>query len=208
MPTEKTQEYGYQLAYRLAREKLASIENLAQQCLNSGARLENSRIIIDYLNQTCQITLPDGDVLPVAGGELPMREKILILHYFTQAKGPPLSKRIIAYQELPDGKNYFPVFTKRAIKPLLDHFGGEPEKLVEVAQALGARRADFADAAVTFNAFSRVPVTFVLWKADEEFPASGNVMFDSTIPDYLTTDDTNVMCEIIAWRLVRLKDRK
>ena len=58
--------------------------------------------------------------------------------------------------------------------------------------------------AVTINAFPRVPVTLVLWRGDDEFPPEGNLMFDSTVPDYLTSDDTHALCEIIAWRLVKL----
>jgi hypothetical protein len=30
------------------------------------------------------------------------------------------------------------------------------------------------------------------------------MMFDSTIPDYLSNDDIHTLCENIAWRLVRL----
>ena len=48
-----------------------------------------------------------------------------------------------------------------------------------------------------------VPVTFVLWKGDEELPPEGNILFDSTISEYLSVEDINVLCEIIAWRLVR-----
>ncbi len=206
MPTEKTPEFGYQLAYRLAREELAKIDHLEQQCLKSGARCPDpQKAIIDFLNQPYLIKLPDAEVLPVAGGDTPMREKILILHYFIRAKGTPLSNKVIAYKELPEGANYFPVFFKRAIKPLIDYFGSEPQRLVEVAGTLKARKADFGDAAVTINAFVRVPVTIVLWKGDDEFPPNGNVMFDSTISDYLSTDDINALCEIMAWRLVRLK---
>ncbi len=204
MSSEQSPEYGYPLAYRLAREELAKIDNLEQQCLKSDARyIDPHKVIIDYLNQTYQVTLPDAEVSPVGSGEIPLREKLLILHYFIRAKGTPLANKVIAYKELADGANYYPVFFKRAIKPLLDNFGSEPGRLLEVAASLGGRKADYGDAAVTINAFSRVPVTLVLWQGDAEFAPNGNIMFDSTIADYLSTDDINTLCEILAWRLVR-----
>ena len=127
-----------------------------------------------------------------------------MLHYFTLAKGTPLSNKVITYKELPEGASYFPTFAKRAIKPLLDHFGKEPHRLIDVARKLGGHKADYGDLAVTINAFSRVPITLVLWQGDEEFSPEGNMLFDSTISDYLPTEDINVLCETIAWRLVRL----
>jgi hypothetical protein len=110
---------------------------------------------------------------------------------------------LIAYKELPEGASYFPTFAKRTIKPLLDHFGKEPHLLLDVAQKLGGNKAEYGDVAVTINAFSYVPITLVLWHGDEEFAPEGSILFDSTISDYLPTEDINVLCETIAWRLVK-----
>ena len=207
-PNVKNDEYGYGLAYKLAGEQLAKISDIEQQCLKSDTQyrvIDSQKVIlVEYLNQSYQVTLPDVEISLGASEEtVPLREKILILHYLTQAKGTPLSNKIITYKELPEGANYFRTFSKRAIKPLVDHFGQEPGQLVNTAEKLGGRRVDYGDVAVTIDAFSRVPVTLVLWRGDEEFPAEGSILFDSTISDYLATEDINVLCEIIAWRLVR-----
>jgi hypothetical protein len=203
-------EYGYELAYKLACEQLANIDDIEQQCLKSSAQcqiVDSKRVITtEYLNQSCLISLPDIEMSLMDSEEvIPLRDKILILHYLSQAKGTPLTNKIISYKELPEGSNYFPTFSKRTIKPILDHFGKEPERLVDVAAKFGGHKVDYGDVAVTINAFPRVPITFVLWKGDEDFPPEGNILFDSTIPDYLSTEDINVLCEAIAWRLVRLK---
>jgi len=205
--TTDKHEYGYELALRLACEQLAEFDNIEQQCLKSGTRYIDSPkgVIIEYLNRSYLISLPEGVVSLMAGGEdVPIRDKILILHYFIQAKGTPLSSKMITYKELREGINYFPVFYKRAIKPLVNHFGSEPHRLIDIAETLGGHKADYGDAAVAIKAFSRVPITLVLWKGDEEFAPEGNIMFDSTISDYLTNDDIHALCETIAWRLVRL----
>ena len=208
MPNQRNYEYGHELAYKLACEQLTQLDNIDQQYLRSGARCQvidsQKTIILEYLNQSYQITLPDIDISLIdSEQEVPIRDKILILHYFTQAKGTPITNKIIAFKELPKGANYFPVFSKRAIKPLLDHFGREPERLIDAAEKLGGHRVDYGDVAVTINAFSYVPITLVLWRGDEEFAPEGNILFDSTISDYLSTEDINVLCETIAWRLVK-----
>ena len=201
-------EHGYELAYKFACQQLADISNIEQHCLKSDTQYEiidSKRVITTkYLNQLYLISLPDIEISPMGSEEtIPLRDKILILHYLSQAKGTPINNKIISYKELPEGRNYFPTFSKRAIKPILDHFGEEPERLVDVAAKFGGYKVDYGDVAVTINAFPRVPITFVLWKGDEEFPTEGNILFDSTIPDYLSTEDINVLCEAIAWRLVK-----
>ena len=127
----------------------------------------------------------------------------MIVHYLSQAKGTPLSNKAISYKELPEGANYFPTFSKRAIKPVVEHFSKEPEGLVDVATKLGGYKANYGDIAVTINAFPRVPITFILWQGDDELPPEGNILFDSNIPDYLPIEDIIVLCEAIAWKLVK-----
>jgi hypothetical protein len=208
VPEYKNYEYGYNLAYKLAAEQLAATGDLKQQCLKSGAgykRAGSKEIItVEFLNQAYQVTVPDIDVALVGSpAEVPISDKILILHYLTLASGVPLSDRPIAFQELPEGASYQRTFSKRSIEPLVKYFGGEPERLVEVVKGLGGRRADYGDAAVTINGFKMVPVTLVLWGGDEEFPARGNILFDDTISGYLSTYDITVLCDAIVWRLVR-----
>ncbi|GAI27680.1 unnamed protein product, partial [marine sediment metagenome] len=71
------------------------------------------------------------------------------------------------------------------------------------AEKLGSHKADYGDVAVTINAFNYVPITLVLWRGDEEFNPEGNILFDSTISDYLPTEDINILCETISWKLVK-----
>jgi hypothetical protein len=58
--------------------------------------------------------------------------------------------------------------------------------------------------AATIKAFPRVPLTVVLWKGDEEFPAAASILFDSSITDYLPVEDIIELSETTVWRLVRL----
>ena len=209
LPNQKNHEYGYQLAYKLACEQLAKVDDVEQQCRKSGARYlvidSQQVIIVEYLNQSYQITLPDIDISLMDGEEeIPIKNKILILHYLILAKGVPVANKLIAFKELPEGANYFPTFSKRAIEPLINHFGKQPNLLIEAAGKLGGYKVDYGDVAMTINAFSRVPVTIVLWQGDEEFSPRGNILFDVTISDYLSTYDITVLCENITWKLVKL----
>ena len=207
-PKQRNYENAYEMAYKLACEQLSKIGDIDQLCLRSGAQYQviNTQefILLNYFNQSYQITFPDINISLIdSKQEVPIRDKILILHYLTLAKGTPISNKVIAYKELPEGANYFPSFYKRAIKPLLDYFSKEPRLLLDAAKRLGGYEADYGDVAVTINAFGRVAITLILWRGDDEFAPEGSILFDSSISDYLSTEDINVLCETISWKLVR-----
>jgi len=208
LPDQKNYEFAYKLAYKLACEKLIKIDDVEQQCRKSDSKYQvrdsKEEIIIQYLNQSYLITLPDVEISLVGSAEeVPIRDKVLILHYFTSAKGTPAAGRLITFRELPEGKVYSPTFSNRTIKPLLDNFNKDPNLLVEISKRFGGHKADYGDTAVTINAFSHVPITIVLWQGDAELAPQGNILFDATISDYLPTEDITVLCETITWRLIR-----
>jgi hypothetical protein len=209
LPTQSSYD-GYDLepAYKLAREQLAKIEGIEQLCLKSGARYlvtgSQQEIAIEYLNQLYRITMPNVEVLLAnSKEEVPIRDRVLILHHLLSAKGTPIANKLIAFKEFPEGGNYFRTFSKRAIEPLVEHFGEQPHLLIDIADKLGAHAVAYGDVAVAVNAFNRVPITIVLWRGDEEFPPQGDILFDAAISDYLSTYDVTVLCESIIWKLVR-----
>ena len=203
--SQGSREQGFELSYNLAREQLAKINDTEEQCRKSGAQCVGlNKIIIDYLNQPYHITIPDGEIsLTDSKTEVPMKDKILILHYFTLSKGTPPTGILINYKQLPGGVSYFPAFSQRAINPFVKHFGQKPELLIELSVKLGGYKADHGDVSVTIDAFNHVPITFALWKGDDEFPPNGGILFDANISDYLSTEDITVLCETIVWKLVK-----
>ena len=206
LPLPEPRNYGD--VFNLAAEQLASINDIEEQCRKSDTlyRLRDSQpeIIIQYLNRPYLLTVFDAKVaLMDSVEEVPLRDRILILHYFISAKGTPAANKSITFRELPEGSVYFPTFARRTVKPLLDRFAKEPHLLIEVGEKLGGRKADYGDTAVTINAFSRVPITIILWQGDDELSAQGNILFDATIADYLPTEDITVLCEVITWKLIR-----
>lgn len=206
-PDNRNYEYAYNQSFQLARERLNAITDLPASCQKSGVGYDVSlkTITVDYLNSQYTITLPDVSIsIKNSNESVPIRDSILILHYILTAKGTPLSNTQITFKELPEGIVYFRTFQERTIKHIATTFSEKPAKLIEVGEKLGGRKADFGDAAVTINALPRVPITFIIWRGDEEFGAEGNILFDSTVTDYLPVEDIIVLTETITWKLVRL----
>ncbi|MCX7912403.1 MAG: DUF3786 domain-containing protein [Dehalococcoidales bacterium] len=204
LPEVHARESAYRMSYALARQRLHDAD-IGLQCRNSGASYlkEKNAASIIYLDRAYEITVPAGEVSPADGtSDVPLRDKILLLHYFLHARGTPISGCPVTYQELPAGF-YYPTFRKRVLLPLIRHFGAKPERLVQAAASLGGYPAEYGDTAVTITALPRVPVTIVLWCGDEEFPAEASVLFDRSVTDYLPAEDIIVLSETIVWKLAR-----
>lgn len=207
LPNQRNYRYSYELAFRLAGTELAKVDDIEQLCQKSGAQFRlvdgQTVIILEFLNRAYQISLPKIEVSLVGSKEpVPLKDKLIILHYLIRAKGNPITDKVITFKELPEGASYFPNFSKRAIKPIVDNFGQEPHRMLAATEKLGGRKVDYGDAAVTIEAFSRIAITLVLWQGDDEFAPRGSILFSSNISDYLSTEDITVLCEITVWRLV------
>jgi hypothetical protein len=209
VPEERGYDLAYELTYKLGKEKLTAITDIEGQCRRSGAQCQISNgkklVSIRYLSQPYLISLPVVDISHLDSQEqVPLRDKLLILHYFISATGTPPTNKLITFREVPEGNVYFPTFTQRTITPLMSNFSQNPERLLEIAPKVGGRKADYGDTAVTIEAFPRVPITIILWHGDAELAPQGNIVFDATIPDYLPTEDIVVLCETIIWKLIKI----
>jgi hypothetical protein len=213
VPDNRNYEYAYNQSFQLAVERLVNINDYADLCRKSDCRFKeiNSQknIELEYLGRTCRVILEKNVkaslkiIFNDTNEEISLKEKILILHYILDAKGTPLSNNLITFKELPEGPIYFRTFSQRTIKHLVSNFNNDPSQLIESSRPLGGRQTEYGDIAVTINAFSRVPVTFVLWRGDSEFPPDGNILYDSSVTDYLPTEDIIVLTETVVWKLVK-----
>ena len=194
--------YNLSDALTIAEKEFAAAD-IARQCQRSGALCSPQIITLNYLNEIYRINIPSAEVAFVDSKQpVPLREKILILHYFTQAKGTSLTGKQIPFRDLRGGLVYYPTFIKRTIEPLSNFFGKDPALLIGVGKILGARPGEIGDASLIIDAFARVPINIILWQGDDELKAEVNILFDANILDYLTSEDVTIVCETITWRLI------
>ena len=202
LPNSDRSIYNLNDALKIAQERFFTVD-IAHQCQSSGALHSLETITLNYLNEIYRINIPSAEVAFVDSKQsVPLRDKILILHYFTQAKGTSLTGKQIPYRNLPGGLVYYPTFIKRTIEPLSNFFGKDPALLIGVGKILGARLGEIGDASLIIDAFARVPVSIILWQGDNELKPEVNLLFDANITDYLTSEDVTIVCENITWRLI------
>ncbi|MFH1134500.1 MAG: DUF3786 domain-containing protein [Pseudomonadota bacterium] len=197
----------YENAFKLAAKELGAKDPVLVAELAGCAHDPEARgVRLEFIGRPHLVSFPEIDVRPADGGdEVPLTEKVLILHYLNQANGAPVKNEAVTYRETPSGEFYYQAFYKRAEAPLVSAFGPDPELLPRTAPKIGGRPEEgMGDAAARFQALPRVPVTLVVWGGDEEFEPSGNILFDRSIQNYLSAEDIAWLSGMIVYRLMRL----
>jgi len=197
---------NYTAAHEVAlkRFRACPLEDMAR-C--SGYSIKDNTLVLDFLGQHFKIDYPSGNFVPMkaSDGELPIATQILILHYVSNLSEPLEVGKLISFKELPGGAIYIKPFTGRAIDPLVRTFGSDPDSLLELVTRLGGQSNGLGDVGVTYRVFPRIPVALILWRADDEFPASGNILFDASAPSILPTEDFAVLASMVVFGLKRIK---
>lgn len=161
-------------------------------------------IVVSFCSRQYRIVLREQTFTPTPG----LPEQVLILHYLVHASGTPLSGRWISFRELPGGSLYMDAFRRRALLPLIRTFGSSAQKLLEAAAAYGGETGEWGDASVILRPFPRVPVGIAIWEGDDETPANASILFDSSAPDYLPTEDYAVLAGLLAVNLAKVVSRR
>lgn len=191
----------YHVAYDVLRAKLAALD-LDRIVANSGARrLAPDRIGLRCLGREYEVAYPEGTVRDADGTETPEHDAILLLLYLTEASGRPLEERWVAFEQLVGGAGYIGSFRSRVVAPVLRSYGGRPAALAPAAVALDGAPLAMGDVAVLLQALPRVPLAFIVWGGDDEFPPSVNVVFDASVEGYLDAEAVTVLAEMAARRL-------
>lgn len=179
----------------------------AVMAANSGCDFDEEKniIYVDYLTESYQVTYPTGEVSIVnKEGEVDLKLKVLLLHYLFGASGMPLTGNKISFKEVPGGENYIGPFNNRSLFPFIRMFGENADALKRVAEKLGGTPEKMGDLSFTIPVLPKIPVTFVLWLGDDEFPANGTVLFDSSATSYLPTEDFAVIAQFTVFKMKAL----
>jgi hypothetical protein len=204
---ELSKQKNYQQAFDLACASFKGID-LKERAEKSGAVYEKGdegdQILLSFFSEPYTIRFPQIEFSSPGEKTVSLVTRALVLHYLLKADGSPLTNKWVAYKDLPGGMLYAGVFARRVTDPLIKRFGRSAKLFQEVGIRFRGESAGVGDASVKLLALPRVPVQYVLWEGDEEFPPSAHLLFDSSVVHYLPLEDIVVLGQITTGRLISL----
>ena len=126
----------------------------------------------------------------------------ILTHYALSTPTQP-TNRLIRFRDLKGGYAYEKAFIIRAINPIAQVFGLDLEAFKKATDLLCGVKLKYGDFSTQINALQGIPLTYILWKA-EEFAANANILFDASANSYLPTEDLAVLGEITTQRIIQI----
>ena len=188
---------AWEQAFEISATALRAAD-FGERCRCAGAEWDADTGVatIEMLGIPYRVSLPDFEITSDGPDPVSLRDRVFLLHYLEQASGTQRAGKWIAYEQIPDGRLYLPNFQGRVVGRLMRTFAEDPSSLVDAGLALGGHTDDCADIALVIPTLPRAWVMLQLWPGDDEFPASGNVLFDATVTEYLSAEDAVVLGEL------------
>lgn len=203
---ELVRQKAYRKTFEIACSRLAGLpieERLERAALPFRREEEDYRVEMRFFDEDIELTVPGFVFKNAKGSNITLTTKIVLLHYIIAASGKQASPDLLPYEDIPGCRAYAPVFERRVTRPLLSAFGFARDAFFEAGTALGGRREEYGDVSFTLQALPRVPITFILWEGDEDFPPSMKVLFDDSIHTYLPLEDIVVISKMAATRIIK-----
>jgi hypothetical protein len=111
-------------------------------------------------------------------------------------------------EKLDPGGFFFRGSHRLPVEKLEDVFGTAPARLKEVGENLGAQTCGFGDASIQLCALPRIPITVIIWAADEEFSARASILLDRTATKHMPLDALYALAKLTISKVVRLCEAK
>ena len=144
------------------------------------------------------LRVEDGQNIPV---EDPLLELVTLV-YLNQVNAIfPLDRDIVGLQDLKES-HFFVGPHELRTAGVLERYGRDCEGFRQAVSALDGRLVNLADAAGRLLPFPRLPLYFLMWFADEEFPANLKVLFDRSIEQVRPADAIWALVNRVARALV------
>ncbi|TKJ47276.1 hypothetical protein CEE34_04520 [Candidatus Aerophobetes bacterium Ae_b3a] len=181
------------VSFGRALEELTK-KDIRRQCELAGADYEVIRagktlISLLLMDRAYQIFYPEGEVTCRDNSQnVGLMEKAILLRYLNNAKEVNGEDKPVGFSELPSGSFYNTAFSQSVVKPFVNFFGKEPQKLKWTAKRLGGIEVPFGDVGMRISFLPKVHISFIIWEGDDEFPPQGKILFNSHIVSYLSTE--------------------
>jgi hypothetical protein len=199
------------MTYKAAIEKAArELRKRDPAALAASAEVayDGRNLLIPFLHRRYAVRFPEIEVIALDRGPQPSEtDWVILLHYLVTADGSPIAGHWVAFRDLDGGYVFEAAFLRTACEPLAEAFGSDLAGFRRGAVAIGGRRMDrTGDAAFWFQPLPRILMACILFAADEEMPASANIVFDAAANHYLPTEDLAALGGYLARLLVEKRE--
>jgi len=176
-------EKEYEAALGPLRKKISTVD-FGAVAERLGSTLSGDRLCVNCLGKDFFVDRK-GNVESVIHVHLWVT--VPLLKYIITGGGAELTGKWVSFDELKNGITMSNFFVKRCVEPLRQMADSHTNIFFDLLGIFGGKPVEgfSADRARVIYPLPRLPVLFLYWGAEEHFPSSLKVLFDSSADTYL-----------------------
>ncbi len=188
---------------RIYREKFKDIDpqRASERC---GCRYEDGAFEIKLMNRTVKLTYPEMETFYEDGSKTADYILILLSRYVMEGTAAESSGKMMSFPEMPWGQVYEKAFRGRCINRMSGTYGHDLAGFAASMKRIGAceskdgegRFSGGADSAYDIEFMPGLTIRALIWEADEEFPAAGQILFSDNFALAFTAEDMAVIGDV------------
>jgi hypothetical protein len=132
----------------------------------------------------------------------PQLELVVLLYLNGLHEITTLTGEFVAVADLKEA-HYFTGPHQLPLEPLLARYGQDLPGFTNVSLALGGEPVGLADASFALRPLPRVPLYYLLWLGDDEFPPVFKVLFDRAIETCFSASGIWLLVNLVSSNLLR-----
>ncbi len=129
---------------------------------------------------------------------------LVAAHYLLRAREIPIAREYVTEKQLTDGEFFFKGPHALPSWRIEKRLGNDAAAFLERGRLVGGKPISFGDAALEFLVLPRIQIAYVLWVADDEFPARSQILFDASADKHFALDVVWAMCNLVTDKLLTL----
>ena len=195
----------FELMRSAARQKLEGADPVQLSVL-TGLCWDGTIFDAETLGIPIRISWPECQISPA----LEMWHDLTILQYLANTKGTTLMGKFLALSEFRSGGLAKGTSFDRDNDRIISRIGlHDPQTIWEAAAKLGGTELhEKSDLSFLFSFLPHIPIKLNLWLPDEEFPASGKVLFDASAENDLQIEAAGTAAAICLSLLERVIEQQ
>lgn len=127
---------------------------------------------------------------------------LVSVHYLLRAREVPIANEYVTDSQMTDGAFFFKGPHALPSWRVEKRFGNDATAFMEKGRLIGGAPIKFGDAGLEFLVLPRIQIAYVLWEADEEFPARSRILFDASADKHFALDVVWAMCNLVTEKLL------
>lgn len=148
---------------------------------------EDGQIILRHYNRKFGVNRSNGEIRAMEDcGPITCYERMNIYALLrTPSDGVRFRDEWVPFEKLKGTAPFYRSFQANIVQPFARMFQNRIELFSRACEELMGKKLTWSDAGFELKAFDCIPVRFLFWEGDEEFPAQGNLLFDASAADFI-----------------------